>query len=57
MSARTHGLGRIGIWAGDFDHLSAPGVRKAAAVIEDLGYGSLWFPCWPGQGIRCSPLR
>ena len=38
MSARTHNLGRIGIWAGDFDHLSAPAVRKAAAVIEDLGY-------------------
>ncbi|MFI6422000.1 LLM class flavin-dependent oxidoreductase [Streptomyces sp. NPDC050842] len=44
MSARTHGLGRIGIWAGDFDQLSAPGVRQAAAVIEDLGYGTLWFP-------------
>ncbi|NBE52746.1 TIGR03620 family F420-dependent LLM class oxidoreductase [Streptomyces boluensis] len=44
MSARAHGLGRIGIWAGDFDHLSAPEVRKAAAVIEDLGYGTLWFP-------------
>ncbi|MEU9377595.1 TIGR03620 family F420-dependent LLM class oxidoreductase [Streptomyces sp. NPDC048255] len=44
MSARTHGLGRIGIWAGDFDRLSAPVVRKAAAVIEDLGYGTLWFP-------------
>ncbi|GGR10439.1 TIGR03620 family F420-dependent LLM class oxidoreductase [Streptomyces netropsis] len=44
MSARTPDLGRIGIWAGDFDRLSAPGVRKAAAVIEDLGYGTLWFP-------------
>ncbi|MBL1121024.1 TIGR03620 family F420-dependent LLM class oxidoreductase [Streptomyces sp. 110] len=44
MSAHTHGLGRVGIWAGDFDHLSATGVRKAAAMIEDLGYGTLWFP-------------
>ncbi|WP_338930841.1 TIGR03620 family F420-dependent LLM class oxidoreductase [Streptomyces netropsis] len=44
MSARTPDLGRIGIWAGDFDRLSAPGVRKAAAVVEDLGYGTLWFP-------------
>ncbi|MFI1258671.1 hypothetical protein ACH4U6_33500 [Streptomyces netropsis] len=44
MSARTPDLGRIGIWAGDFDRLSTPGVRKAAAVIEDLGYDTLWFP-------------
>ncbi|MFC8448755.1 TIGR03620 family F420-dependent LLM class oxidoreductase [Kitasatospora sp. NPDC057223] len=41
---RTHGLGRIGIWAEDFDHLPAPGIRRAAAMIEDLGYGTLWFP-------------
>ncbi|MGW0858411.1 LLM class flavin-dependent oxidoreductase [Streptomyces sp. NPDC002690] len=44
MSARTHGLGRVGIWAADFDHLSAPEVRKAAAAVEDLGFGTLWFP-------------
>ncbi len=44
MNARAHGLGRIGIWAGDFDHLPAPEARKAVAAIEDLGYGTLWFP-------------
>ncbi|MFE3717202.1 TIGR03620 family F420-dependent LLM class oxidoreductase [Streptomyces cyaneofuscatus] len=49
MSARAHGLGRIGIWAGDFDHLPASGVRKAAAAIEDLGYGTLWFPETTGR--------
>ncbi|GHF78057.1 LLM class F420-dependent oxidoreductase [Kitasatospora xanthocidica] len=43
MSARPHGLGRIGIWAGDLDHLPAAGVRDAAAAVEDLGYGTLWF--------------
>lgn len=43
----THGLdldlGRVGIWAGDFDHLPAPELRTAAAAVEDLGYGTLWF--------------
>lgn len=43
------GLGRVGIWAGDFDLLSAAAVRKAAAAIEDLGYGTLWFPETTGR--------
>ncbi|WP_157253704.1 TIGR03620 family F420-dependent LLM class oxidoreductase [Nonomuraea typhae] len=37
-------LGRVGIWAGDFDTLPAAGIRHAAATIEDLGYGALWLP-------------
>ncbi|MGW2485727.1 TIGR03620 family F420-dependent LLM class oxidoreductase [Streptomyces sp. NPDC001606] len=49
MSARPHGLGRIGIWAGDFDHLPASQLCKAAATIEDLGYGTLWFPETTGR--------
>ncbi|MGO4747399.1 LLM class flavin-dependent oxidoreductase, partial [Streptomyces sp. 2MCAF27] len=43
MSARTPDLGRIGIWAGDLDSYPAAGIREAAAAIEDLGYGTLWF--------------
>lgn len=50
MSARTHGLGPIGIRAGDFDRLPASGVREAAAAaIEGLGYGTLWFPETTGR--------
>ncbi|MFI9291754.1 TIGR03620 family F420-dependent LLM class oxidoreductase [Streptomyces gardneri] len=49
MSARGRDLGRVGIWAGDFDRLTAPEVRKAAAAIEDLGYGTLWFPELTGR--------
>ncbi|MEV4430035.1 TIGR03620 family F420-dependent LLM class oxidoreductase [Streptomyces sp. NPDC049602] len=49
MSDRTHGLGRVGIWAADVDRLSAPEVRKAAAVVEDLGFGTLWFPETTGR--------
>ncbi|MGW7065016.1 hypothetical protein ACWGHM_41910 [Streptomyces sp. NPDC054904] len=40
MSARTHGLGRVGIGATDFHNLSATEVRKAAAAVEDLGFGT-----------------
>ncbi|WP_233526105.1 TIGR03620 family F420-dependent LLM class oxidoreductase [Actinomadura spongiicola] len=49
MSPRAPGLGRVGIWAGDFDLLSAADVRQAAAAIEDLGYGTLWFPETTGR--------
>ncbi|GAA1961875.1 TIGR03620 family F420-dependent LLM class oxidoreductase [Kitasatospora viridis] len=38
-----NGLGRIGIWAGDLDTYPAAGLREAAAAVEDLGYGALWF--------------
>ncbi|MDX2394966.1 LLM class flavin-dependent oxidoreductase [Streptomyces sp. DK15] len=49
MSARTHGLGRVGIWAADFDDLSAPRVREAATAVEGLGFGTLWFPETTGR--------
>ncbi|MFF0753023.1 TIGR03620 family F420-dependent LLM class oxidoreductase [Streptomyces sp. NPDC004267] len=49
MSARSHGLGRVGIWGGDFDQLSAPEVRGAAAAVEELGFGTLWFPETTGR--------
>ncbi|GAA2293538.1 TIGR03620 family F420-dependent LLM class oxidoreductase [Nonomuraea roseoviolacea subsp. roseoviolacea] len=49
MTARTPTLGRVGIWAGDFDALPAPEVRRAAAAIEDLGYGALWIPETSGR--------
>ncbi|MET8387248.1 TIGR03620 family F420-dependent LLM class oxidoreductase [Streptosporangium canum] len=49
MSARTPGLGRVGIWAGDFDALPAADVRQAATAIEDLGYGALWLPETTGR--------
>ncbi|MFF0309312.1 LLM class flavin-dependent oxidoreductase [Streptosporangium sp. NPDC004379] len=49
MSVRAPGLGRVGIWAGEFDALPAAEVRQAAAVIEDLGYGALWIPETTGR--------
>lgn len=56
-------LGRIGIWAGGFDELPVAEVRAAAAAVEDLGYGALWFPETTGReamtqaGILLSATR
>ncbi|MEU5884710.1 TIGR03620 family F420-dependent LLM class oxidoreductase [Spirillospora sp. NPDC047279] len=36
-------LGRVGIWTFAFDAQPATRVREAAAELEELGYGALWF--------------
>ncbi|GAA1173359.1 putative F420-dependent oxidoreductase [Kitasatospora gansuensis] len=42
-------LGRIGIWAGELDDCTAAGLREAVATVEDLGFGTLWFPETAGR--------
>ena len=37
-------LGRIGIWTGVLDQHPAARAQDAAAEVEALGYGALWFP-------------
>ena len=37
-------LNRIGIWTGALDVQPARVAREAAASLEDLGYGAIWFP-------------
>ncbi|MEO6027039.1 MAG: LLM class F420-dependent oxidoreductase [Candidatus Binatia bacterium] len=37
-------IGRIGIWTAALDHQPAARAQEAAAEIEALGYGALWFP-------------
>jgi probable F420-dependent oxidoreductase len=37
------GLGQVGIWTFDFDGQPAGRVRDAAAEIEELGYGAIWY--------------
>ncbi|MFI0356871.1 LLM class flavin-dependent oxidoreductase [Actinomadura sp. 9N407] len=37
------GLGRVGVWTFAFEGQPAGRVREAAAEIEELGYGALWF--------------
>ncbi|MFE0171650.1 TIGR03620 family F420-dependent LLM class oxidoreductase [Streptomyces sp. NPDC059002] len=44
--ART-GLGRAGIWTFAFEGQPAGRVREAAAEIEELGYGAIWY----GEGF------
>ncbi|WP_039824977.1 TIGR03620 family F420-dependent LLM class oxidoreductase [Nocardia testacea] len=39
--------GVVGIWTWSFDRQPAPAVRDAAAEIEELGFGALWF----GEGL------
>ncbi|WP_433713724.1 TIGR03620 family F420-dependent LLM class oxidoreductase [Nocardia sp. CA-084685] len=38
-----HQLGGVGIWTFAFDGQPVDRVRAAAAEIEELGYGALWF--------------
>jgi probable F420-dependent oxidoreductase len=38
-----HGLGRVGVWTFAFDGQPAGRVREAAAEIEELGYGAIWY--------------
>ena len=37
-------IGRVGIWTATLDAQPSARNRDAAAEIEDLGYGALWFP-------------
>ena len=43
-------LGRVGIWSSAFALAPAAELRAAAAEIEELGFGALWFP--EGFGTR-----
>ena len=43
----TDGLqqnGKIGVWAADFRFRDEGFVAEAAAELEELGYGAIWFP-------------
>jgi probable F420-dependent oxidoreductase len=35
-------LGRVGIWYGMIDALPTPEAQRAAQLVEELGFGSLW---------------
>ena len=47
LSARGEGsvdIGRIGIWTFQFEQQPWAAVAEAAAELDELGYGALWFP-------------
>lgn len=37
-------LGRVGVWSGGLRGRDATAVADAAAELEDLGFGALWYP-------------
>ena len=37
-------LGPVGIWTAQFDYQPAVKLREAAAEVERLGFGAIWFP-------------
>ncbi|MFI9051165.1 LLM class F420-dependent oxidoreductase [Streptomyces sp. NPDC053427] len=41
-------IGPVGVWHGGLGRVSAATARRAAAEIERLGYGALWFGEGPG---------
>jgi probable F420-dependent oxidoreductase len=36
-------IGRIGIWYGGVDALPTPEAKRAAQVVEELGFGAIWI--------------
>ncbi|MFN8591992.1 MAG: LLM class F420-dependent oxidoreductase [Thermomicrobiales bacterium] len=42
-------IGRIGIWTAQFDHQPWGAVAEAAAELDELGYGALWFHEYHGR--------
>jgi probable F420-dependent oxidoreductase len=44
MNGSSIDLTPIGIWTAQFDHQPAAKVKEAAAELEELGFGAIWFP-------------
>ena len=44
MGNTTMDLGRVGIWTGVLDAVSSKEAQRAAAVLEDIGFPTLWIP-------------
>jgi probable F420-dependent oxidoreductase len=44
-------IGRIGIWTFQFDQQPWAAIAEAAAELDELGYGALWFPEFRGREV------
>jgi probable F420-dependent oxidoreductase len=44
-------LGTIGVWSGTLRRGDSSAVLEAAAELEDLGYGTIWFPGGERKGL------
>jgi probable F420-dependent oxidoreductase len=47
-------MGRLGIWATELRFADPGFIREAAAELEELGYGALWFPGGRGGDLTGS---
>jgi probable F420-dependent oxidoreductase len=48
---RARGLGRVGIWSTELRFGDPGQAQEAAAELEELGYGALWFPGGVGGDV------
>jgi len=44
MNSSAMKLGPIGVWTSQFDYQPAAKAQAAAAELEQLGFGAIWFP-------------
>src|ERR1700738_5339749 len=44
-------LGSVGVWSGALRNAQRSEVLDAAAELEDLGYGTIWFPAAGHAGL------
>jgi len=44
MSLSSVQLGAVGIWTSQLDYQPARQAQEAAAELEQLGFGAIWFP-------------
>src|ERR1051326_6063203 len=44
-------LGTIGVWSGALRNGEPSAMAAAAAELEELGYGAIWFPGGAHQGL------
>src|SRR5215216_5505910 len=44
-------LGSLGVWSGALRNGERAAVLDAAAELEELGYGTIWFPGGQHQGL------
>jgi probable F420-dependent oxidoreductase len=44
-------LGSIGVWSGPLRNGERSAVLDASAELEDLGYGTIWFPAGAHEGL------
>jgi probable F420-dependent oxidoreductase len=42
MTKPSVNIGRVGIWYGSIDALPTPEAKRAAQLVEELGFGALW---------------